>query len=66
MIKIEEKYVINVEWYKDYMRIGLDKNTEHPGGLYRIDHCELQMWQSKERLVSWLRRIADEVEKSAS
>lgn len=63
MKKHLEQYAMHVDWHKDYMGIQVHKNMESPTPLYLVKDCELQMWQHKDRLIAWLRRVADEVEK---
>lgn len=57
-----EIYTKGFDHHKDWMTLQVEKCCETKEPRYRIMQMEVQMYQTKERLVEWLRACADAVE----
>lgn len=62
MRKTLEEYNHGGFFGEDFMQIVVEKDCECPVPRYRVKSAELQLWQTKENLVAWIRAVADEIE----
>jgi hypothetical protein len=63
MRKTTEIYTKGFDFHKDFMTLQVEKNVECKEPQYVIKQMELQMWQSKDRLVEWLKLVTEAIEK---